>query len=42
MNSRDVYIRKMQAILEEWNGEIDTLTDTLLQISCTLTNYRVL
>jgi len=26
MNSRDEYIRKMQAKLEEWNAEIDTLT----------------
>jgi uncharacterized coiled-coil DUF342 family protein len=25
MNSRDEYIRKMQAKLEEWNAEIDTL-----------------
>ena len=26
MNSRDEYVRKMQAKLEEWNAEIDTLT----------------
>lgn len=26
MNSRDEYLRKMQAKLEEWNTEIDTLT----------------
>jgi uncharacterized coiled-coil DUF342 family protein len=26
MSSRDEYIRKMQAKLEEWNAEIDTLT----------------
>jgi uncharacterized coiled-coil DUF342 family protein len=26
MNSRDEYIRKMQAKLEEWNAEIDALT----------------
>ena len=25
MNSRDEYIRKMQAKLEEWNAEVDTL-----------------
>jgi outer membrane murein-binding lipoprotein Lpp len=25
MNSRDEYVRKMQAKLEEWNAEIDTL-----------------
>ena len=25
MNSRDEYIRKMQAKLEEWNADIDTL-----------------
>ena len=24
MNSRDEYVRKMQAKLEEWNAEIDT------------------
>ena len=26
MSSRDEYVRKMQAKLEEWNAEIDTLT----------------
>jgi uncharacterized coiled-coil DUF342 family protein len=26
MNSRDEYIRKMQAKLEEWNAEIDALS----------------
>jgi uncharacterized coiled-coil DUF342 family protein len=26
MSNRDEYIRKMQAKLEEWNAEIDTLT----------------
>jgi len=26
MNSRDEYVHKMQAKLEEWNSEIDTLT----------------
>jgi len=26
MNSRDEYVRKMQAKLEEWNAEIDTLS----------------
>ena len=26
MNSRDEYVCKMQAKLEEWNAEIDTLT----------------
>jgi uncharacterized coiled-coil DUF342 family protein len=26
MNNRDEYIHKMQAKLEEWNAEIDTLT----------------
>lgn len=26
MRSRDEYVRKMQAKLEEWNAEIDTLT----------------
>ena len=26
MNSREEYIRKMQAKLEEWNAEIDTLS----------------
>ena len=26
MNSREEYVRKMQAKLEEWNSEIDTLT----------------
>lgn len=26
MSTRDEYVRKMQAKLEEWNAEIDTLT----------------
>jgi len=26
MSSRDEYVRKMQAKLEQWNAEIDTLT----------------
>ena len=26
MSSRDEYVRRMQAKLEEWNAEIDTLT----------------
>lgn len=26
MTSRDEYVRKMQAKLEEWNAEIDTMT----------------
>ena len=33
MSSRDEYIRKMQAKLEEWNADIDTLTAKANEVS---------
>jgi len=36
MNSRDEYIRKMQAKLEEWNAEIDSLTVKAGEVSTEL------
>lgn len=33
MNSRDEYIRKMQAKLEKWNADIDTLTAKAGEVS---------
>jgi uncharacterized coiled-coil DUF342 family protein len=37
MSSRDEYIRKMQAKLEEWNAEIDTLTAKAGEVSSDVT-----
>lgn len=33
MSSRDEYVRKMQAKLEEWNADIDTLTAKAGEVS---------
>ena len=33
MSTRDEYIRKMQAKLEEWNAEIDKLTEKAGEVS---------
>lgn len=33
MNSRDEYIRKMQAKLDEWNSDIDSLTAKASEVS---------
>jgi len=33
MSTREEFIRKMQAKLEEWNGEIDTLTGKASEFS---------
>jgi len=38
MNSRDEYVRRMQAKLEEWNAEIDTLTAKAGRITADLKN----
>ena len=38
MNSREEYIRKMQAKLEEWNAEIDTLTAKAGKVSADVKN----
>ena len=38
MNSRDEYIRKMQAKLEEWNSEIDTLTAKAGEVTAEVKN----
>ena len=38
MNSRDEYIRKMQAKLEEWNSEIDTLTTKAGEVTAEVKN----
>ena len=38
MNSRDEYIRKMQAKLEEWNAEIDTLTAKAGEVTADVKN----
>ena len=37
MSSRDEYIRKMQAKLEEWNAEIDTLIAKAGEVSADVT-----
>lgn len=36
MSSRDEYVRKMQAKLEEWNADIDTLTVKAGEVSAEL------
>lgn len=38
MSSRDEYIRKMQAKLEEWNAEIDTLTAKADEVTADVKN----
>lgn len=38
MSSRDEYIRKMQAKLEEWNTEIDTLTAKAVDVTADVKN----
>ena len=38
MNSRDEYLRKMQAKLEEWNAEIDTLTAKAGEVTAEVKN----
>jgi uncharacterized coiled-coil DUF342 family protein len=38
MSSRDEYIRKMQAKLEEWNAEIDTLTAKAGEVTADVRN----
>jgi uncharacterized coiled-coil DUF342 family protein len=38
MSSRDEYIRKMQAKLEEWNAEIDTLTAKASEVKADVKN----
>ena len=38
MSSRDEYIRRMQAKLEEWNAEIDTLTTKAGKVTADVTN----
>jgi uncharacterized coiled-coil DUF342 family protein len=38
MSSRDEYIRKMQAKLEEWNAEIDTLTAKAGEVTADVKN----
>ena len=41
MNNRDEYIHKMQAKLEEWNAEIDTLTAKAGELTTDIKNeYR--
>jgi chromosome segregation ATPase len=41
MNSRDEYIRKMQAKLEEWNTEIDRLSAKADEVTADVKNeYR--
>jgi uncharacterized coiled-coil DUF342 family protein len=37
MSTRDEYIRKMQAKLEEWNAEIDALTAKAGEVSADVT-----
>jgi len=36
MNTRDEYVRKLQAKLEEWNADIDTLTAKANEVSVDL------
>ena len=38
MNSRDEYVRKMQAKLEEWNGEFDILTAKAGEVTAEVKN----
>jgi len=38
MSSRDEYIRKMQAKLEEWNAEIDTLSAKAGEVAADVRN----
>jgi uncharacterized coiled-coil DUF342 family protein len=38
MSSRDEYIHKMQAKLEEWNAEIDTLTAKAGEVTADVKN----
>lgn len=38
MKSRDEYIRKMQAKLEEWNAEIDTLSAKADEVAADVRN----
>ena len=38
MNSRDEYVRKMQAKLEVWNAEIDTLTSKAGEVTADAKN----
>jgi len=38
MNSRDEYLRKMQAKLEEWNADIDTLTAKAGEVTAEVKN----